>query len=348
MLSTTFKRFIDHLVGKRAQGDGLSFEASKVLSDLRQGQNEAMGLPTGGGWVYLINDSNDFLDYQFGVRAWTADETTRVDELFHERQHYVDRFGVPYLMVITPEKSATYKEYLPVELAKLREAPSRPALYLAAQFGAMVTYPLDHLQAMKRHGLLYYRGDTHVNWLGGFHLYRHAIDAMRDRGFDLGSGIPLSHMYVELAAWQGDVLVQVPEALKAQFESDADLWRPMVMEESLVQYTLHSDRRRAHRLPEPDVFRIGRPERETIVTEQADRRLPRAVIFRDSTATLMVDLLAEHFSRAVFVWSADDFIGDLIEIEKPDVILHFKAERFISTYPTTPAISAGIEVSTSK
>jgi hypothetical protein len=237
------------------------------------------------------------------------------------------------MMVVTPEKSVAYSEWLPSELAALSLANDRPAPHVAERFAAIISYPLDHLQAMKRHGLLFFRGDTHVNWLGAFHLYHHTIDAMRDRGFDLGEAISLRYFQLHLASWDGDMLLQIPEALKTEFEKDSATWRPMFMQESVVQLTLHPNHRRACRLSEPDVFRIGRPERETIVTRHADTSLPRAVIFRDSTASLLIDLLAEHFSRAVFVWHENDVIGSVIEQEKPDVVLHFKSERFLASYP---------------
>jgi hypothetical protein len=289
--------------------------------------------------LYFINDSNDFLAWQFGIRSWTRPQRLHVEDIMSSRNDYFSRLGTPYLMVITPEKSVTYGEWLPDEFSELPVASERPAMYIAEHFPKLVSYPIDYLQAAKRQGFLYFRGDTHVNWLGAFHLYRHTIDAMHDRGVDLGPPIPLSHMQLKVACWDGDAFVQIPENLKGEFEADDTLWRPVYLEESVIEYCLHPDHQRARRKPEPDVFQIGRPERETIVTEQSDSSLPRALIFRDSTATMMIDFLAEHFSRAVFVWHEDDLIGDFIEQENPDVVLHFKAERFLSSYPVTTPIS---------
>jgi hypothetical protein len=313
--------------------------ADAVLARLKERQNGAKGLPAAGGWVFLINDTNDFLAYQFGARCWTSGEMARVNDIMSGRQEYFAQRGIPYLMVITPEKSVVYTEWLPAELATLPLANERPAAYLAQHFPELVDYPLHHLQANKRHGLLFFRGDTHVNWLGAFHLYRRTIAETRKRGFPVGDAIPLNHMKIALACWQGDTLVQVPEALKADFQADSEDWRPIVMEEAMVKFTLHPDFVKARRLRKPDVFRIGRAERETVVTKHPNADLPRAVIFRDSTASLLVDLLAQHFSRAVFVWHENDVIGEVIEQEKPDIVLHFKAERFLSTYPIMVPVS---------
>lgn len=313
--------------------------AEAILAEFKSRQEGSCGLPADGGWAYLINDTNDFLSWQLGISSWDAWQIDRVGEIMTERRAYFDAMQVPYLMVVTPEKSVAYREWLPHELVHLPDSGARPALLLSNRFPDMVTYPLEYLESMKRQGHLYFRVDTHANWLGSYYLYRHTIEAMCARGNDIGTPIPISHMKISIASWLGDVLTQIPENLKAEFEADADNWRPMVLQESMLQINLHPDHKRAERLPEPDVFRTGRPERETVVTHSPDKTLPRAVIFRDSTASFMIDLLAEHFSRAVFIWHRDDVIGDVIEQEKPDVVLHLKAERFLSSYPITVPVS---------
>ncbi|MFL9928018.1 hypothetical protein P0D88_01815 [Paraburkholderia sp. RL18-103-BIB-C] len=309
-----------------------SSNAARIISSIKERVGDSKGLPSDGGWAYLINDTNDFLAWQFGINRWSAAECSSVSKMMAERLAHLS--DIPYFMLVTPEKSVAYREWLPEGLSRLPDFPDRPVTYLAAKFPEII-YPIDYLGRMKRHGFLYYRSDTHVNWLGSFLLYRYLIDAINARGIDVGEGISLKSMLPALASWEGDVMSQSPETSP----DDPSLWQPMYLNEALVQYNLPDENRKARRLADPDVFRVGRPERETIITVNDDSKLPRALIFRDSTATLMVDLLAEHFSRAVFIWHRHDVIGDLIESERPDVVLHFKAERFLSEYPETRAIS---------
>jgi len=54
--------------------------------------------------------------------------------------------------------------------------------------------------------------------------------------------------------------------------------------------------------------------------------LPRAVVYRDSMAFSLIPLLAENFSRVVFV-SSRGFDPALIEREKPDVVIEEMVER---------------------
>jgi hypothetical protein len=83
--------------------------------------------------------------------------------------------------------------------------------------------------------------------------------------------------------------------------------------------------------------------RETFRFVNEDQSLPKAIIFRDSTSDFMVDLLAEHFSSSLFIWHQGLVYEDIIEREKPDIVLHIIAERFLPQYETVPSLSNFLE-----
>jgi len=311
--------------------------AGAILRTLKVAQNGAKGLAAAGGWVFLINDTNDFLAWQLGLKQWTQDDKTAVQGILAERTKILaDRC---YQMVISPEKSVVYAEWLPSGLDVFSPDPQRPAVAMAQMFPAEVLYLAPRFGALKRLGLLFFRGDTHVNWLGGYHVYREAILALAARGVAVGPPIGFGDLGHFIAGMEGDVLIQLPEAAKADFERDAAVARAGAMLEVAICHTLREAKQRARRVPTPEGYIPGGGGRETIIKEQDDKSLPRALVFRDSTATLSIDLLAEHFSRSVFVWHDGDVIGKLIDREQPDVILHFIAERFLATYPGAVAIN---------
>lgn len=316
--------------------DGLA-GPSAILSDLKTVQNGAKGLAAPGGWVFLINDTNDFLSWQFGLKRWTADEQGRVQTILDERAvRLSDRF---YQMFICPEKSVVYQEYLPAGLDGMTTLEDRPARAMARMRPDIVTYLGERFDALKRLGLLFFRGDTHVNWMGAYHVYREAILTLQARGAPVGPPLTFNDLQHFIAGMEGDVLIQLPDAVKAQFEVDAALARVGNMLELVISHTLPEARMRARQVPTPEGYIPGGGGRATVIMEQEDRTLPKALIFRDSTATLSVELLAQHFSRSVFVWHDGDVIGDLIDREQPDVILHFVAERFLATYPRGVAVN---------
>jgi hypothetical protein len=60
--------------------------------------------------------------------------------------------------------------------------------------------------------------------------------------------------------------------------------------------------------------------------EHPNKRLPRAVMFRDSFATWLIPLLSENFSRILYSWQYT-FDYDLVERERPDVVIQEMVER---------------------
>jgi hypothetical protein len=107
----------------------------------------------------------------------------------------------------------------------------------------------------------------------------------------------------------------------------------------LVSLTLPGPMRQARRVETPSEYSSWFQNRETIVYENQRADLPRAVIFRDSTSQFVVDLLAQHFSRSVFVWHQGQVVKDVVERERPDVVIHAMAERFVTPYCEFPSLA---------
>jgi hypothetical protein len=75
-------------------------------------------------------------------------------------------------------------------------------------------------------------------------------------------------------------------------------------------------------------FKIGNLK----ISTNVNQHLPRLVIFRDSFAAPLITLLAESFSRIVVVayrW----YLEDLVEFERPDIVISQVAERVLGLDP---------------
>ena len=77
--------------------------------------------------------------------------------------------------------------------------------------------------------------------------------------------------------------------------------------------------------PGLEIYECGRPG------------LPRAVVYRDSMAISLIPLLAENFSRVVFV-SSRRLDPALIEREKPDIVIEEFVERSLNAPGALPMI----------
>jgi len=299
-----------------------------------QQRGKAMIAP--GGWVFLANDAHDFLSWQFGARTWSAAERERVAAMMRARVAALA--PATYLMLPTPEKSVVYADWLPHGLDRLAPSPDRPAAWLAASMPGNVCYPADRLMTLKRLGLLYFRGDTHVNWLGAYHVYRQAVDALRAAGVAIPPPLDFGMLKAAPAGFEGDLYVQIDEEQRAAFQADPASGRWNDMLELTLQLALRPGRAQATTVERPADHVPAFRGRQVVIKRHADQSLPRALVFGDSTASYLIDFLAEHFSRSVFVWHDKDVVADFVETERPDVVLHLVAERFLAPYPDIPAI----------
>lgn len=310
----------------------LSRRTTRRVAEAKARQpGKALAAP--GGWIFLVNDTNDFLPWQFGVKRWSRREHARVEEILKARLEALA--PTPYLMFITPEKSVAYQEYLPLGLAGLRSQPRRPGPWLASRFPAQIHYLQPWFERMKRLGFLYFRGDTHVNWFGAYMLYRYVIETLETAGVKTRDAIVYSDIIASRAGFEGDLFVQLDETQTTSFATDADYARWRAMLEVTLKLDQNSDLAKAAPVPLTADEQANFHGRELLAYESSDTTLPGAVIFRDSTATLSIPFLAEHFSRSVYVWHDGDVLAEIIQREQPDVILHFVAERFLATYPVT-------------
>ncbi|WP_137222103.1 sulfotransferase [Shewanella sp. MEBiC00475] len=280
------------------------------------------------GWIYLINDSNDFYRWAYGINEWDESHISKVNEVFSSRLKCLADKGGVYLKYITPEKNVIYNEFLPHIFNDKRLSNTRPAKLLGAVEG--VHYLDKYLTSLKGWGNLYFRGDSHVNWLGAYYIYRHVLSECSKKGLNVGAAIVIDDLKPIIADYRGDLYEQVSNNQKTDIRG---VWGDFNKKDSLSYEIAYKAPQRFDVLqaPEDYINKYGE-SREVIVTEILDSKLPTAVVFRDSTCDFIQPLISNHFKRVVYIWHKGNVYSDVIEKEKPDVVLHFMAERFVSNY----------------
>lgn len=289
------------------------------------------------GWSFLINDSNDFLRWQFGLNRWQPAQLQDAVRILDERRQHVARLGAQFAKFIVPEKSAIYSRYLPGLLGHAPLYDQRPANLLHRAPGRPATYLYDWLTDLGKLGLTYLRGDSHPNWQGSYLAYlavHQAISAV----LPISKPLALHELVATATSYGGDLFGQLPVGTVEKLPEVIRLAQPPRRAETLIEYAIDPARRRATPGPVAEDYVNWFDTRETLVWNNADRTLPRIVIFRDSTATRFLDYIAEHFSRTVAVWWHGVIVEDVIAREKPDFVLQVQAERFLQLVPTTRPI----------
>lgn len=289
------------------------------------------------GWSFLINDANDFLRWQCGLKRWSAAQFADAQHVLRARQQCVAEMGARFVKFIVPEKSALYARHLPGLLGHAPLYDARPANLLHRAPECPAIYLFERLNGMAKLGLTYLRGDSHPNWQGAYLIYQmiyETISAM----VPINRPLALDELARAAVKYGGDLFGQLPAEATDILPLPIQLMQPSGYAEIVIKYAIDPARRRAAPCQPPEDYRRWFDTRETLTWQHEDRTLPRCVIFRDSTAERFLDYLAEHFSRTVAVWWHGVVVEDVIAREKPDIVIQVQAERFLQQLPTARPI----------
>jgi alginate O-acetyltransferase complex protein AlgJ len=283
------------------------------------------------GWLFLVGDSNGTLEQLAGVRTLSAEDVDAHRDALLARRERLAELGVASLLVLAPMKERVYRELLPDGLELHDEL--RPATLLARALGdAGEEWLLDLLPVLREaraHGHVYNRTDHHWSSRGAFV----AAQAMLARAHRQAPGVvPLPPHAARFRAdplFGGDLAekpkVAVLDGVPTPWPDGDGNWS------ETVERIDRRDLRAREVAPEPYLRRS--PTRPPAVFERPDApHLPRCLLVGDSFSLELLPWLAESFSRLAFVWLADPPL-DLVERERPDLLLQVKSERFLLARP---------------
>ncbi len=239
------------------------------------------------------------------------------------RREWLARQGIPYLVVIAPDKATIYPEYLPDWLVPACPQTRTDQLvnFLTQTTDLDVVDLRPVLRAAKGPRLLYHKTDTHWNELGAFVGYHGIVERMALR---VPSIQPLelsdytirpSHRILgDLAGMisMNDYFPEEYPSLVANFPLQATLTNTHISAEEWSRLRVYT----------------------AFASETGDRRQPRVVVFNDSYFYGIIPYFAENFSRAVYIHiRPDHFAPDVVERERPDVVVQEMVERWFGRMP---------------
>jgi len=259
------------------------------------------------GRLFLANDKNDILSQHSGQRMLTEYELARWGVTLAARRE----LGIPYLFLVPPNAHSVYPEDLPPEIVSAEE---RPIHQLMKQEPDII-YPLDDLLAAKPDPLLYCKGDTHWTRRGAFIVYKRLvreIDGLVElHEVEADDVIFRENLRVGELGYKLEPVMKSVEILSWVIQP-----RPTLISDNLVVNTgMH------------------------IVTDCPGAPPTTCVVFGDSFAGNIMPFLASSFRRFVFC-HLPMFDLDVIEEERPDLILSILNERFLVVVPTAVARGA--------
>jgi len=215
--------------------------------------------------------------------------------------------GITFMVVVAPNKTTVYPEYLPDTIQKLRPKSRLDELMAHMQaYGKTSILDLRPiLLAEKKAQQVYLATDTHWNDFGALAASREIL-------------LALQPVFPALKFNNLDDFNQVPEQV------EGDLPKLLFAADLFPEQTVRLEPRfeRVARFVETGVE--GR-----VLSIHPDQHLPKLVMFRDSFAIALIPFLSDHFSRAVYQWDFEIDEG-LIDDETPDVVILEVTERYLA------------------
>jgi len=263
------------------------------------------------GWLFYTGDGS-IDDYQktkiFRVKR-LADLQKELDRLNSD----LEKKGATLLVVIPPNKSTIYSQYMPVEI---------PVLGRKSQLDQFIEYMNLHgdtfildlrktLMDGSRFQPLYYKTDTHWNDIGAYYGYKEIMHVLALKYSSLRPHPITDYKYVV----KPDSVRDIPLLLGLSNYKEED--RAMVPNFKIQLEEVKKA------LPDGRYIR-------TITN--VDKQLPRLLVFGDSFYSSLSQFIEPHFSRVEtipFTYENGVWSLDWIQRENPDIVIIEIVERYI-------------------
>ncbi|MBF0480507.1 MAG: hypothetical protein HQK81_01030 [Desulfovibrionaceae bacterium] len=262
------------------------------------------------GWLYY-NSEWVMEDYE-NLAPFSDEDLDKIEKVQAQRARWLAGRGIRYYVMVAPNSQTINPENLPDRYHKLspvsRLDQVEQRLALRPDFN--LVDPRQAVLAAKAQRRAYHMTDTHWNDWGAF----------------AAANLLLGRIHQDIPAVQPDRLEDSTLTVKHTQGGDLAGLLSLEFPEELPSIAPNAPRlakRTGGSDPQGRLMLGG-----VIIMETGRPDLPRAVVFQDSFCVALMPMLAEHFSRIVYVWNFD-FDAQLIEREKPDVVILECVERYI-------------------
>ena len=253
------------------------------------------------------------------VHPFTEGELDAWQRVLEHRRDWLAQRGCRYLLLIAPNKQTIYPEYLdPRHLSNYSHSRLDQLLeHLRKRSSVEVVDIRPQLWAAKERERLYHVTDSHWNDRGGFIGYQEVTRAL-SKWFPTVRPLPRSAFL--------ETVQELPVGDLARMLALKDFDREEYL--SLVpRFPRQAHVAKEGVIPPPGVTLFAPP----CAFECDDPRLPRALMLHDSFVCTMQPFLSEHFRRIAYLWQYD-FHKDVVERERPDVVIQEMVERVLGEY----------------
>ncbi|MCB0402066.1 MAG: hypothetical protein KDD41_08285 [Flavobacteriales bacterium] len=262
-------------------------------------------------WMYF--SAKGVLENLAGNNLFHEEELTLIKSNLEQKQIFTQQQNAQFYLVIAPNKSSVYPEHLPFYIPVT--GPSRTGQlieYLQQNTSIKVIDMREEFRQDKKNHPLFYKADSHWNHHGAFIGYQKLITELRKD-------------YPNLKLFEREHFTILPDTVKG-----GDLAESLAMVEYFdrihYNYIPHDTLPKFTQSINEDYYTYDQSYKATMIAISADSTAPKIMNFHDSFSYYLWNFFPLSFSRSVFLWT-HEFRGDLVEKEKPDIVIYTIVER---------------------
>lgn len=259
-------------------------------------------------WLFYSSstDGKSIQDYE-GTDLFSKADLIIIKNKYEKQQKYLESIGAHLIIVIAPNKSTIYPEFMPDSIKK-GEGQSRLDQVIA-YLKSNTTIDIVDLKAplikAKKDFPTYYMTDTHWNNYGALIGYTEIMKKVNKYYPNLKAKSAADYAIKSVKGTGGDLAVMISAQSSAK-----EISMEVIPKFPILSKVASVDKDR------------------TVIFKVDDDKLPRLVMSRDSFTIALAPYLAEHFSKSVFIWNFK-FNNEIIEKEHPGIVISEMCERYL-------------------
>ena len=259
------------------------------------------------GW-YFFRDENGIKNF-LNLDLFSRKELQYIANYLQTVNDYCKTKNKHFYLFIAPDKNKIYGEYYPDYIIRnIPDTDSRARQlinYLKEHTDVKIIYPYEELMNAKKDGIIYWKNDTHWNYMGAYIGYKALMKAINDDGIRVEPVIPKLEFS---RAQESDLGAMLVGRLK-RTDKEVEYPYPYIPQdyELTISGTTPDDI-----FSHNDMFTVN------------EKKAPRVVMFRDSFTRGMMPFLANTFSHVSYYWRYD--VSKKL-IEDADIVIIESVER---------------------
>lgn len=256
------------------------------------------------GWLFLGDSDNNALTESLGYIHFSEIEMQKIALKIKEQKEWLLERNIDYYISIAPNKHTVYSECLPLPKSNNNTKLEVLKKYLKATVNIDVIDLKEYIVPKKDSIQVYHKHDTHWNDYGAFFGYEKLIDVLQKKH-------PiLKKQRIHKSDIEIDTITHIVGDLN-----------------KLLKHTTTEKITLLRKKGKSNVEQVKEVLEKTERYINEEKKL-KILIFRDSFSNAIKKYINETFHETIYIWNYS-FNKQLIEKEKPDIVIYEVVERYI-------------------